>query len=94
MTVLVLENAECGFRGEITQWLLEVKAGVYVGNVSAAVRNRIWKKVQLEMNDGAGLMIYSAATEQGFEIVMHNLPERKVVDFEGIYLIGRETNEE
>lgn len=90
MTVLILENAETGFRGEITQWLLEVKAGVYVGNISAAVRERVWKKVVSNMPGGAAMMIYSAPTEQGFEIEMHNLPERKVVDFEGIYLIARE----
>ena len=27
-----------GFREEITQWLLKLKAGVYVGKISGAVR--------------------------------------------------------
>lgn len=89
MTVLILERAAPGFRGEVTQWLLEVKAGVYVGTISAAVRQRLWKKVRENMNSGAALLIYSAATEQGFQMEMHNLPERKVVDFEGISLIAR-----
>lgn len=90
MTVLVLENVSSGFRGEITQWLLEVKAGVYVGNISAAIRERLWEKVKQRMDNGAGLIIYSAQTEQGFKIEMYNLPQRKVVDMEGIYLISRE----
>lgn len=89
MTVLILERAAPGFRGEVTQWLLEVKAGVYVGTISAAVRQRLWKKVRENMNSGAALLIYSAATEQGFQMEMYNLPERKVVDFEGISLIAR-----
>ena len=94
MTVLILDNAETGFRGEITQWLLEVKAGVYIGNISAAIRDRLWKKVQENMLTGSALLIYSAPTEQGFEMKMHNLPERKVVDMEGIYLIARKIKEE
>ena len=88
MTVLILENAETGFRGEVTQWLLEVKAGVYVGNISAAVRERLWKKVKKSMQNGAALMIHSAQTEQGFAIEMFNMPERKVVDLEGLYFIS------
>lgn len=89
MIVLILENAPPGFRGVLTQWLLEVKAGVYVGNASAAVRERLWKKVRQNMDAGAALMIFSAQTEQGFQIVMHNQPERKVVDFDGLSLIAR-----
>ena len=41
------------------------------------------------MDAGAALMIFSAQTEQGFQIVMHNQPERKVVDFDGLSLIAR-----
>ena len=52
MTVLILENVAQGFRGEVTQWLLEVKAGVYVGKISAAVRMRLWEKVQKNVQNG------------------------------------------
>ena len=89
MTVLILENAEIGFRGEVTQWLLEVKAGVYIGNISAAVRERLWNRVKANMETEAALLIYSAANEQGFCMEMHNVPKRKVVDFEGLSLIAR-----
>ena len=94
MTVLVLENAPPGFRGEVTQWLLEVKAGVYVGNMASSVRERLWKKVQQRVDVGAALIIYSAACEQGFKMDMHRIPERKVSDFDGISLITRTVNEE
>ena len=57
MTVLLLERADPGFGGEVTQWLLEVKAGVYVGTISEAVRERLWKKVQENMRSGAALLI-------------------------------------
>ena len=89
MTVLILENVSPGFRGEVTQWLLEIKAGVFVGNVSAAVRQRLWKKVNDSVGDGAALLLYSAQNEQGFELEVCRTPERSVIDMEGIYLIKR-----
>ena len=89
MTVLILENVSVGFRGEVTQWLLEIKPGVYVGNISAAVRQRLWKKIQGNVSEGAALIIYSAANEQGFEMDMCHTPERRVIDLEGLYLIER-----
>lgn len=87
MVVLVMENMPDGFRGELTKWLLEAKAGVFVGNISAAVRERIWDKVRQQTGIGAALIIYSADTEQGFCIEMHKNPRRSVVDLEGILLI-------
>lgn len=89
MTVLVLENVSPGFRGELTQWLLEVKAGVFVGNISAGVRSRLWEKVKKNIEFGAGLIIYSAQNEQGFAIEMCNSPYRKVVELEGLFFISR-----
>ncbi len=89
MTVIVMENVAEGFRGEVTQWLLEVKAGVFVGSISAAVRERLWDKVKSRVDDGAAMMIYSAQTEQGFRIEVCRMPDRYVVDMEGITLIAR-----
>lgn len=93
MTVLVLEDVSLGFRGEITQWLLEVKAGVFIGNISAGVRERLWEKVKKNAVEGAALIIYSAQTEQGFAMEMYNMPDRRVVDFDGLYLIARNYGE-
>ena len=89
MTVLILENVSPGFRGEVTQWLLEVKAGVYVGNISSGVRTRLWKKVHDNVSEGAALIVYTVQNEQGFEMEVCRTPERSVVDMEGIYLIKR-----
>ena len=94
MTVLIVENVPVGFRGELTQWLLEVKAGVFVGNITAAVRAVLWKKVQENIAEGAAMIIYSAQTEQGFAMDVCNMPRRSVVDMEGIYLIRQIVDEE
>ncbi len=41
MVVIILEKVPAGLRGELTRWLLELKAGVFVGKVSAMVRERL-----------------------------------------------------
>ena len=38
MLVIVLENAPPRLRGRMAIWLLEARAGVYVGNYSKRVR--------------------------------------------------------
>lgn len=87
MIVLIMENMSEGFRGEITKWLLEAKAGVFVGNTSAAVRDQLWQKVLKHEQEGSALLIYSSDTEQGFRIEMCGNPKRSVIDLEGIFLI-------
>ena len=82
-----MENTSEGFRGELTQWLLEAKAGVFIGNISAAVRERLWHKVLIDDRTGSALMIYSSDTEQGFRMEMYGTPRRSVIDMEGLLLI-------
>ena len=42
MLVVVTENVPPRLRGRLAIWLLEVRAGVYVGDVSAKIREMIW----------------------------------------------------
>jgi CRISPR-associated endoribonuclease Cas2 subtype I-E len=47
MLVIVLENAPPRLRGRLAVWLLEVRAGVYVGNYSrgcASTSGNRWKR--------------------------------------------------
>ena len=46
MLVIVLENAPPRLRGRLAIWLLEIRAGVYVGNYSVKVRDHIWEHVR------------------------------------------------
>ena len=41
MLAIVLENAPPRLRGRLAIWLLEVRAGVYVGKVSRRIREMI-----------------------------------------------------
>lgn len=54
MVVLVLERVPVSLRGELTRWLLEVRAGVFVGDVSAMVREKLWELVEEKAREGRG----------------------------------------
>ncbi len=88
MVVMVLERVPTSLRGELTRWLLEPRAGVFVGKVSALVRERLWERVCRGVRDGSALMVYSADTEQGFALRVHGDPRRRVVDFDGLALVA------
>ncbi|HBP25974.1 MAG TPA: type I-E CRISPR-associated endoribonuclease Cas2 [Acholeplasmatales bacterium] len=87
MIVIITENALPKIRGELTRWLLEAKPGVFVGDVSASVREKLWEKIVNEIPRLGALMFFSAQTEQGFAMRMNGYPKRQVVDIEGIQLI-------
>ncbi len=87
MIVLVLDKPSERLRGVLTRWLLEPKPGVFVGKVSAKVRELLWDKVCEDIKMNGALLIYSFPNEQGYFIEMHGDLKRSVVDIEGIQLI-------
>lgn len=87
MVIMILERVPASLRGALTRWMLEPRAGVFVGKLSAMVRDRLWEKACAGSGEGAGMLIYSADTEQGFAIRLWGMPGRTVVDFEGLSLI-------
>ena len=87
MCVIVMDNASSGLRGELTRWLLEVKPGVFVGKTSAAVREKLWEKVQRDADADGALLLYSSDSEQGFRMELHGDPKRTIVDLDGVQLI-------
>jgi CRISPR-associated protein Cas2 len=87
MVVLILERVPPVVRGELTRWFLEPKAGVFVGRVSAMVRDKIWEKACLQAKDGGCVMMYSSDNEQGFRIRSWGESARSVQDFEGLFLV-------
>jgi len=87
MTVIILERVSPSLRGDLTRWMLEPKAGVFVGSLSAMVRDRLWDMVREKAGDGACTLIHDAANEQGFSISNSGMTSRVVEEFEGLYLI-------
>jgi len=87
MTVLVLERVPASLRGELTRWLLEPRTNVFVGSVTAMVRDGLWAKVCAGLRGGAATLLYRTDNEQGFAVRQWGSTSRKLVDFDGLTLV-------
>jgi len=86
--VVVLNNAPPRLRGRLAAWLLEVRAGVYVGDYSARTRTRIWEQVEAYTEGGDAVMVWKAPTDQGFDFLTVGRNRRMPVDFDGLKLVS------
>lgn len=67
MLVIVLENAPPRLRGYLTRLMLEVRAGVYIGDYSKRVRESLWKAVQGGIGEGNAVIAWSKSNDIGFD---------------------------
>ena len=65
MIVLVTSAIPNLLRGRLSRWLFELEPGIFVGNVSARVREELWVEIEEERGKGRALLVYSAQNEQG-----------------------------
>ena len=89
MVVMLLERVKQSLRGELTRWMLEPKAGVFVGRLSATVRETLWEKACSDLKGGAAILIYQVNTEQGYIIRTWGRTKRRIESHEGLYLVRR-----
>lgn len=87
MIVVVLEKVPVSLRNELTRWLIEPHPGVFVGNVSAMVRDRLWRKCGASRRAGGVVQIWSSNTEQGFRMRICGQTKRTIAELEGLQLI-------
>ena len=88
MMVIVVNNAPPRLRGRLAAWLLEVRAGVFVGDYSARTRDRIWKQVEAYIEGGDAVMIWKASTDQGFDFQTIGRNRRMPIDLDGLKLVS------
>lgn len=88
MVVVVTENVPPRLRGRIALWLIEVRAGVYVGDVSKRVREMVWHTVEMGAEDGNVVMAWSECNESGFDFVTHGPNRRIPREMDGIRLVS------
>lgn len=81
--MIAVERVPPGLRGDLSRWMLQPQTGVFVGNVSAAVRDRLWARVCAYSGIGACVLICSAKNEQGFEMRQFGDRARELVDLDG-----------
>lgn len=88
MLVIVLENAPPRLRGRLAIWLLEVRAGVYVGNYSRRLREHMWEQVEQGIEDGNAVMAWRINNEAGFDFLTLGPNRRIPAEMDGTKLVS------
>jgi CRISPR-associated protein Cas2 len=88
MLAIVVENAPPRLRGRLAVWLIEVRAGVYIGKVSKRVREMIWQQIITGIESGNAVMAWNTNTESGYDFMTHGQNRRTPVDLDGIRLVS------
>lgn len=88
LLVVVTENVPPRLRGRLAIWLLEVRAGVYVGDTSRKVREMIWYQISELAEQGNVVMAWATNTESGFEFQTLGENRRMPVDLDGLRLVS------
>lgn len=88
MLVIVVENAPPRLRGRLAIWLLEVRAGVYVGNYSRKLREHIWEQVEAGIEDGNAVLAWTSNNEAGFDFQTFGTNRREPVEWDGVKLVS------
>ncbi|MGO4893187.1 type I-E CRISPR-associated endoribonuclease Cas2e [Flavobacterium sp. W21_SRS_FM6] len=87
MCMVVTEAVPPRLRGRLAVWLLEVRAGVYVGDVSRKIREMIWHQVNEMAEQGNVVMAWATNTESGFDFITYGDNRRMPIDFDGLRLV-------
>ncbi|TBV04973.1 type I-E CRISPR-associated endoribonuclease Cas2e [Stutzerimonas kirkiae] len=86
--VVVTENVPPRLRGRMAIWLLEVRAGVYVGDVSRRTREMIWQHLEAGHEDGNAVMAWASNTESGYDFQTLGVNRREPIDYDGLRLVA------
>ena len=68
-------------------WLVEIRAGVYVGNYSRRTREMIWEQVQSLIEDGDAIIAWAAANDAGYDFDTCGTNRRIPTDVDGMKVV-------
>lgn len=89
MVMMTVELVSPRLRGNLTKWMTEISAGVYVGKLNSMVRDLLWEAVIEEAGiAGRATMAFSTNSEQGYALRMHGESKRRVVELDGLQLVA------
>lgn len=93
MIVVTLSKCPDSLRGDLTKWLFEISPDVFVGRVSARVREELWDRIIRSCRDGTATMVFGTNNEQRFDFRVHNTGWEPV-DLDGLRIMMRPRNKE
>ena len=88
MLVIVTEAVPDRLRGYLSRWLLEVRAGVFIGDYSTRVREVITKTITKNHETGNVVVAWSTNTESGFDFETYGSDRRIPVVMDGMKLVS------
>lgn len=88
MMVIVVENAPPRLRGRLAVWLLEIRAGVYVGKYSRRVREMIWKQIIEGLGEGNAVIAWTSNAESGFDFMTAGQNRRIPLEMDGVKMVS------
>lgn len=69
-------------------WLLEVRAGVYIGEYNSKIREYLWTQVTEGIEEGNAVIAWrNLGNEAGFEFDTVGKNRRIPVEFDGVKLV-------
>ena len=77
LVVLTLSSCPPSLRGDMTKWLLEIETGVYVGRVTARVKDMLWDRVIHSLEEGRAVLVHSSKSEQHFDILVPTVSQSR-----------------
>lgn len=86
MIVITLTKVPNSLRGDLTKWYQEIQTGIYVGNVSAKIRDELWERIIRDIGNGQATMAYNVNNEFGYTF-RTTRSDRQVVDYDGVPLM-------
>jgi len=88
MVVLILERVPPSLRGDLSRWMIEPKAGIFLGRMTARLRDKLWTKAVGGSRGGACLQVWTTPGDQGFMFRTSGEASRSIVDLEGLHLVA------
>jgi CRISPR-associated protein Cas2 len=88
MMAVITNNAPPRLRGRLAVWLLEVRAGVYLGVYSQKTRDMIRSQILDLIGEGDAVLAWAAPNDAGFDFETFGANRRQPVDFDGLKLVA------
>jgi CRISPR-associated protein Cas2 len=88
MVVLATTAVPDHLRGALSRWMIEVTPGLFVGTLSARVRDELWTAASQVVGDGAAVLIHPDNNEQGFTLHTAGERRRRPFDLDGLTLVA------
>ena len=88
MVVLILERVPPGLRGDLSRWMIEPKAGIFLGRMTARLRDKLWEKAVAGSRGGACFRPGARRASRASSIRTHGDSSRKIIELGGLQLVA------